>query len=160
MKLLYHEVEEGIGRLYGMVQQEDKLAGMTDKELLKESILNNFGTLFSSALTPANPFGAIGSVAGMIKGEQIVEELGKRKDKEKTVNERLQEYADSMGGVINADESLAKQLINIEDNLTATQNELLGYASTGVNTLAGAGVNSAVDQNRWTSLMLGYTLTL
>lgn len=151
------EVEIGIGKLYGMVQQEDRVAGMSNKELLKENVMTGIGAMFSGVMTTVNPLSALGTVKGIVKQEQIIEELDKRKDKEKAINERLQEYADAIGGVAGADTSLVKQLVNIEDNLTATQNELIGYASTGVTSLAGAGVNNDVDQNRWTSLMLGYT---
>lgn len=151
------EVETGIGKLYGIVQQGDSIAGKDNKELLKDSMLTNFGMMFAGVSTAINPLSGLGTIAGIVKQEQIYEELDKRKDKEKEVNDKLQDYADSLGGVINADISLVKQLVNIEDNLTATQNELLGYASSGVNNLAGAGVNNEVDQNRWTSKMLGIT---
>ena len=152
------EIEVGIGKLYSIVQSEDRLTGMDKSELLKESVLTNFGTAFSTGLSAINPLFGLGGVLGAgAKQEQIYEELDKRVEKEKEVNQNLEEYADALGCVSGADNSLVKQLINIQDNLTATQNELIGYASTGVTSLAGAGVSSEVDQNRWTSLMLGYT---
>ena len=132
------EVELGISKIYKNVKDNIEDGNMSDSQL-NDLAITGVGLLFGGGL--------LANLANMPVLKGVEDELDKRQEKEEEVNKQLDSYADA----------LDIQIDNIMRNKTATQNELIGYASTGVTSLAGAGVSSEVDQNRWTSLILGYT---
>ena len=150
------EVEIGITRAYDAIQQTDRLEELSNEELAKESGANTGALIGTYLMSATNPLFA-GAVLGLgVHQEALNDEIDNRIDKEKKINEALEEYGDSLQGVAGANDSLMTQLVNIVDNNSATEGTLLGLASSGSNILKSQGVNNK-NSNLWISQLLGFT---